>query len=237
MWKAWADLDNPSRVGRLTDPGETYRWAVPVRTLRSDTRAISLLLRHHPEALDALVIVADCEPSDNDDDLHLTGDAKRYIRDRLESSPVELIGLAHLSDHDTLPRRLNIDAWYALITSAPDNVVLATGYLISREAPEEHWEIATLTMAGLYANLAAGNATDAWRRLEPHLRGDRSTWDRCGRLAVDFAGVVRRYGDDAKTRSVRMLEQLNKTAADALEGPLSSARSKKFKLLDPTTWI
>lgn len=236
LWRAWSELEEPSRVGHPA-PDEPYRWEVPVGTLRVDTEAIGRLLRHHPEALDALISLANHAPAASDGHINLTGDAKRYIRNRLEGPDPELVGLARLSDHGALPKRLTVEHWVPIVANSADDVVVATAYLIARQAPASHWEVATLAVAALYRALADRSASEAWLRLSPHIRGDRDSWDRCGRLTGDFAEVVRHYNDDTKVKTVSLLERTNGSASRSLEQALQSSKSKQFKLLDPTTWI
>jgi hypothetical protein len=236
LWRAYAVLEQPSNAGP-TDPSEPYRWNVPVEALRTDTRAVADFVRRYPQSLDALITLANSTPAPNDGQVELTGDAKRYIRNRLEHSDPELVGLSRVSFHGTLPRRLDISSWVPLLAGRPDEAVQATAYLIAREAPGDHWEVATLAVSCLYEDLAKAPSTRAWDRLGPHLRGDKGSWDRCQRLVVDFAALVRRYTDDEKRGAVGLLRKRSSRASAALEKVLSSPGSKRFKLLDPSTWL
>jgi hypothetical protein len=169
--------------------------------------------------------------------LDLTGDAKRYIRNRLEKADAEIVGLARLADHGTLPRRLDPPTWRPIVSHTSDEAVLAIAYLIARSGQPEQWEIASLSAAALYRLLAAEPGTAAWTRLERHLRGDRESWDRCGRLVADYADVIRHYNDDTKVRALSLFSRTHRPAAQALENALRAPKSKKFSFFDPTTWL
>ena len=127
--------------------------------------------------------------------------------------------------------------WRQLLTNSSDEAVLATGYLIARSGRDGLWEIATLTAALLYRTLSSEEAFEAWERLSEHIRGDRETWDRCGRLIEDYADMVRHLNDNLKVEALALLQKRNPAAARALETALRPPKSKKFNWLDPTTWI
>ena len=218
-------------------PSTEYEWNGPVKGLRGNPRALSRLLRQHPEAMDALISLANSSPSSTDRELDLNDDAKRYIRTRLEGSDPELVGLARLADDRALPARLDVAAWRQLLTHSADEAALATGYLIARSGRDGLWEIATLTAAFLYRTLSSEDAFEAWQRLNPHIRGDRKTWDRCDRLIEDYADMVRHLNDDAKVQALALLQKRTPAAARALETALRPPESKKFNWLDPTTWV
>ncbi len=235
LWRAWAELDDKQRGVRAGEV-EVHDWTIAVRALRENADWMSRLVRRFPASLDALVGQASKQPLPTDGLIGLTAEAKRSIRDRLEVADPELLGLARLADDAVLPRRLDVDAWRGLL-KRNDDAALCVGYLISRDASQDHWEVATTAMAELYARLGREPAPEVWRRLDPHLRGDRTSWDRCKRLAVDFASVVRRYDDEVKSKTVHKLTRLNGAAANALDEALRPSKSKKFNLFDPATWL
>ena len=98
LWSAWAQLDPPLPMPAASTPATEYDWSVPVKGLRSNPMALSRLMQQHPEALDALISLADSAPARTDRELNLNADAKRHIRTRLEGSDPELVGLARLAD-------------------------------------------------------------------------------------------------------------------------------------------
>jgi hypothetical protein len=114
--------------------------------------------------------------------------------------------------------------------------VQATAYLIARTAPTDHWAIAVFAVSALHSTLGGNGGSDAWKRLSPHIGGDWNTWDRCGRLIDDYADQVKRLEDVTKLEAIRLLDELNPSAAATLAEQLRPAKSKKFNLFDPSTW-
>jgi hypothetical protein len=239
LWRAWSALDRRLGVPGGDCPSQGYDWAVSLEATRDHPEALSAILRRHPEALDTLIALADTAPSESDHLLDLTSDAKRYLRNRLETSTDQLEGLTRLSDADTLPGRLNVAAWVPVVLRSTDEAVSATAFLISKEAGAEAWEIATLSTAALHHMLSTSEASNAWDRINRHIRGDRNSWDRCGRLVDEFSRLVRHYPDDVTAKAVALLRRRDTAAAKALEARLRAQASKsknKFRFFDPSTW-
>ena len=236
LWSAWANL--PSRVGvpEGASPRSHYDWAIPIVALRRDPASLSRVLRRYPEAIDDLVAIVDSKPSRTDFELDLAGDAKTHIRDRLQGADAHLAGLARLSDHDALPRHLDIRAWRRLLAHSKDEAVHATAYLIARTAPPDHWDIAVLSVGSLYGVLDGDGGAEAWKRLSPHIRGDRYSWDRCNRLIADYADQIKRLDDPTRRDAMSLLQSRSNEAAVALAEQLRPDHSKKFNLFDPWTW-
>jgi hypothetical protein len=237
LWRAWGDLDPPVPLRPRPEKKAAYDWQTAVNALAESPAALTALLRQVPAALDALITLSNGGDLPQASSLDLTGDAKRYIRDRLRRADPEIVGLARLADHRTLPRHLDPPTWRPIVSDTTDEAVLAVAYLIARSGRPEHWEIASLSAAALYRLLAAQPGIAAWTRLERHLHGDRESWDRCERLVTDYADVVRRYNDDTKVRALSLLSRTHPPAARALEKELRPPKSKKFNFLDPTTWL
>jgi GTPase-associated protein 1, N-terminal domain type 1 len=239
LWRAWSELDPPLDVPG-GDQSDEFDWRIPLTAVRASRTGLVRILRRYPEALDHLIALADAEPAPSDLDLDLTWDAKRYLRNRLETSDLHLAGSARLADPGTLPRALNTKAWTPVLRNSKDEVVNAIAYRIGREAGRDAWETATLATGNLYAQLSGEGASAAWKRLGSNLRGDRNSRDRCARLVEDFAHVLRGYPEDTKSKSVTLLRERSPAAAQALERRLRSesekAKRKKFTFYDPTTW-
>jgi hypothetical protein len=237
MWRAWVNLG--SRVDVPDGPpvvGE-YDWSIAVGAIRHDSRALSRVLRRHPQALDYLIAIADGDPAESDLSLDLARDARRYIGGRLEGDDPFLSGLARLSSDGYLPTRLSVDRWQRLLRESADEVVHATAYLICRSASANHWRVAAMSMLTLHQVLEGDGGEHAWRRLTGHLRGDRHSWDRCGRLLDDYAGQLRRLDDSTKQKALRLIHNQSNRIETGLIERLRPPKAKKFNLFDPSTWI
>ncbi|MGZ4314203.1 MAG: GAP1-N1 domain-containing protein [Gaiellaceae bacterium] len=237
LWRSWAELGDQFPVPRGSVPTDGYEWHCPVGALRNDPTALSRLLRQYPEALDVLVDVVDANPLTADLSIDLTADAKKSIRDRLETPDAQLAGLARLADPDVLPRRLDLASWNELLTSG-DDAVAATAYLAGRVAGPKLWETTTLAMAVLYRTLSGRTVPDAWSRLDARIRGRRKSPDRRARLVDDYSHLLRGFSDSSKRSALTLLGRLNPDAATAVRGRLESEskKPKAFNLFDPTTW-
>lgn len=240
LWTAWADLDPPIEVPN-GDSFADFTWAAPLTGSRHSAAALSRVLRAYPEALDHLIVLADDEPAPSDLVLDLAADAKRLIRYRLEHDGTRLRGLARLADTDHLPRTLNVDAWTVVVRDANDAVVVAVAYLIARKAGASASLLAVDAFTDLYRELGREGAnTAAWDRLSQKIGGDRGSWDRCDRLAQDFAQLLRTYPTTTTAAAVERLRERDVRAASAVEQRIRSEvekeRRKKFRIWDPTTW-
>jgi len=236
LWRAWSELDRAVAVPDRESPTEGYDWSTPVAALRAKPGRLSQFLRRYPEALDTLIVLANTSSAYSDHQLDLTAEARQYIRSRLETPDPYLIGLARLSDPDTLPRSLDSTAWRTLLSGSKDEAVTSTAYLIARAGGPGLWEVATLATASLYQILASEKATEAWSRLDPRIAGDRRSWDRCGRLIDDYSHVLRKFPDSTKSQALSLLKKQNEDSAKALAARLRPPKSKGFSLFDPSTW-
>jgi hypothetical protein len=239
LWTAWADL-KPLVDVPYGDSVLDFDWDMVLQAVRGYPMAISSVLRRYPEALDHLIVLAETDPRTEDLNLDLTNDAKRLIKHRLEDDSDRLVGLARLADARTLPRSLRPDPWTRTVERTKDEVVHAIGYLIARNAGPAASSIAVHSFARLYRTLSGGGESPAWDRLSPQVRGDRGSWDRCGRLTEDFVHLVRSYPIDLRRESVTLLRTANAEAATAVERRIRSEigkdERKKFRIWDPTTW-
>jgi hypothetical protein len=239
LWAAWADLDPPIEVPYGIE-NSGIEWEAVLRALRPNASAVGRVLRRYPEVLDHVIRLADREPLPSDLIVDLTRDAKRLIRYRLEHDDLQLLGLARLADERTLPRALRPEPWTRTVKKSKDEVLQAVGYLISREGDPAAVDVAVQTFANLYKMLSGAGGTTAWKRLDEHIRGDRGTWDRCGRLTEDFVRVVRHYPMELQVGALTALRTANPTASKAVEQRIRSEvekeKRKKFRIWDPTTW-
>jgi len=239
LWGAWGDLEPPIDVP-YGDPSPDFRWETVLQAVRNNSSALSRILRRHPEALDHLIVLVDSDPQPTDLTLDLTAEAKRLISFRLEHDGERLVGLARLADGRSLPRALQSEPWVRIVKKSKDEVVHAVGYLIARTSGPVASDVVVQTFSWLYRTLNGDGGIEAWERLQPQVRGDRSTWDRCARLTEDFVHVLRSYPADDRSEAITALRKSNATAANAVERRVRSEvdadKRKKFRIWDPTTW-
>lgn len=212
LWAAWLGL--PNRDWFLDYPTHNEIPLGPaVGVLVSDPLALRDFIRKHPPAVfDLAERLATNESLQTE--VQLPKDAARLVRDRIEQGGPLFDQLLRVADPDVLPRAAPADALRA--ATANGQVSQAIVYLIARHGDSEALSIAADAYATLYEEFASGQVEDGWTRLSSQIRGDRNSWDRCGRLANDFAHVLQSRSEGAVRQVMQSVAERSPDAAISL---------------------
>jgi hypothetical protein len=104
----------------------------------------------------------------------------------------------------------------AAASTSPDLVGTVAAYTVARTGDDSvlasHGAVA---FARLYDALASSDARSTWAKLSKVV-GDRSTWDRCDRLARDLAKQLRRRPESVQDEVLSVIAQQSIAIADAV---------------------
>lgn len=234
LWKAWLTL--PNRSWYLDQEHDGTRFRPAVRALRSSPDGMHDFLKKHPDAVIELIDEVGREPRDVDLAIDLPGGAARRVQDLLEQGDERVAALLRLANPSHLPRRLSSERLVrALGEGNSEAGILGLAYLIARRGDDELLTTAAArAFSGFYDALASRAPEGSWAKVSPVLRGDRASWDRCGRLAEDFAHELSGRPSNVRDAVLENVGRLSKAAHMALATATASKSKKRgFSLLNP----
>lgn len=220
MWEAWVEL--PNRSWFLDEPHAGTVFAPAIRALRTQPDPLRDFLKKHPSAVEVLVDEIVREPRAADANVSLPKDASKRLRQLLDDGDPRSGAILRIADLGHLPRSLP-DSVMALATASPDLAGTAAAYVVARSGNGEVLGThGALAFARLYEALLAPGIDATWAQLSDVVAGDSSSWDRCGRLASDFAKHVRGKPSLAVESLLASVNGQSPRAASALAGLLNA---------------
>ena len=231
LWKAWLTL--PNRSWFLDQEHDGTRFRPAVRAIRSSPDGMHDFLNKHPDAVIELVEEVNREPRAVDLSLDLPSEAARRVQDLLQHGDVSVRALLRIANPHCLPRNLSPERLLPALESNRDPGILGLAYLVARQG-----DGVLLTTAGarafaeFYDALASSGHGDSWAKVSPALHGNSDSWDRCGRLAGDFAHELSRRPGEVQDAVMENVSHWSNTAQRALAAA-TKPKKRGFSLLNP----
>ncbi len=233
MWREWVHL--PNRSWFLDHPHDGTVFEPAVRAARPHPDALRDLLRKHPDAVLELVDEIVRMPRREDDEIDPPKDANKRLKQMLENGDVRSGAILRIADVEDVPQMVRDDA-LAAATMSPDLVGTVAAYAVARFSQDDtlvkHGAVA---FARLYDALASSDASPTWEKLSKVV-GDRNSWDRCGRLAQDFAKQVKKRPAIVQDQVLSAVARRSVTLADVVSRYVELDEPRRLKRFG-TPWF